>query len=201
MRKRFTRAVAILVAALSLGVVGIIGGPASPASASPCNIPNWTNPSTGHGSQWQGPIWNPKTPINNATVSWHAREACWRLGIEGTAGQYRFRVWVQDTVDICTSGVQSNCSDIDGNAFVQMSTPCAGCTNPYNNIVWDWDSANWAYNESNGQSVWISPWYNEVANGPATAFKFRFVGTSRTKPITGIWFNYTHTMLPISINY
>lgn len=163
------RIISMSVLAGLFGLVSVAAGSVvsepAPAFAAPCVLGNPTVQT-----------WTPNPPTNNGV----SRQGCWHVERQKKfGGGYRWLVRVQDTIDVCNA--PSGCNRDGGRSIVQWRTPCAGCTNPWVNVVVDTNSADW------NSVVYTSPWYDPVIHGPSTAWSFRFVGTTEFKNTFGQW--------------
>ena len=176
MLRRIFAPLGLALAIVAATVTAIV----SPASAgySNCVVPSsWTNYMTGNTFYRQNVIWHPRSNIN--------RETCWLIGVEGDSSNWRFRVHVQDKIDISTTCGDSCVSDNEGTSAVQWHY-CDNST-PFTNIVWDWYAGNTMYNESNNGQIWLSPWMNAGANGHPSDFCTRLWATTRYQLPTFNW--------------
>lgn len=153
------------LAAALCAVILLVPIEAKPAAASDCVL---------SGNFTYSLTWVPDIPHNGGVN----RGSCYQIQFEYSGSNYRFRLSVQDTLDICTDG---DCNRDGGKALIQVSSPCSGCTNPWVTRVTDTNSADFV-------SVgYVSPWYNPIVNGPVSAWKFRFQGTTEFRNIIKQW--------------
>jgi hypothetical protein len=140
---------------MALVLAGLVITTPGVAHASTCVIEPKRN-------EWSG---NPhlRTTLR---VTYHGgqvvREFCFRLGVNGHPGRYRFEAQVQELVDTAADG--SN--DDSGCVFLRWDTP--GNPVVWNEIARDCNSANFAVDD------WASPWLHSITNGVPLVFRFRF---------------------------
>ena len=181
------RALPLLLALATLA--GITLTTANPASASTCIISASDNPYTGTSYPRITLTWSPVTNIN--------RTVCYNVAVTGpdASGYYYFRVYAQDMVDVGTKGGN------DDRGYIEMFYKTPGSS------VWhaasygpgheaaDTNSADFTMNEQNSGTVWFSPTYHVITDGPPQNFTWRALVWTHWQNAAFIW-NWTLTSLP-----